>query len=69
MYTIYLFKEKNTGNIIYVGSSSRPAARMKEHLLSLNGKKKKTNIHKYMLENNLRLFKDVEVIWADIGKN
>ena len=65
MYMIYLFKEKLTGDIIYVGSSSRPAARLKEHNYQLQGLKKTNNIHSYMNKNNLKLYKDVEVIWVD----
>lgn len=65
MYLVYLFKEKNSNEVIYVGSSARPAERMKEHIQALNGKKNINNIHKYMIENDLRLYKDVEVIWVD----
>jgi predicted GIY-YIG superfamily endonuclease len=65
MYLVYLFKEKRTGKIIYVGSSSRPAARLKEHRAQLMGHKRANNIHKYMNENNLELYVDVEVIWVD----
>ena len=65
MYTIYLFKEKSNGEIIYVGSSARPSARLKEHNHQLSGSKPQNNIHKYMNEKGLKLYKDVEVIWCD----
>lgn len=69
MYLVYLFKEKETGNIIYVGSSSRPSARMKEHMAAINGEKTVQNVHSYMIENGLKLYKDVEVIWYDIAES
>ena len=31
MYIVYLFKEKETNEVIYVGSTSRPIVRLKEH--------------------------------------
>lgn len=64
-YVIYLFKEKKTNEIIYVGSTSRPATRMKEHLHQMNGIKKPSKIHEYMIERGLKLYKDVEIIWCD----
>lgn len=69
MYLVYLFKEKESGKIIYVGSSSRPSARMKEHHHQLNGMKKPSNIHKYMNEKGYKFYKDVEVIWVDSAEN
>lgn len=66
MYTVYLFREKATGKIIYVGSSSRPSARMKEHLLVLRGAKQNNQkIYSYMRDKGLQLYKDVEIIWVD----
>lgn len=67
MYIVYLFKEKRTDKIIYVGSSARPAARMKEHKQALLGLKKRSKIHRYMLQNNLEFYRDIEVIWVDYG--
>lgn len=66
MYLVYLFREKESGKVIYVGSSARPAARMKEHVATLEGRKP-TNmkVYDYMRENNLELYKDVEVVWVD----
>ena len=32
VYYIYLFREKKTGKVIYVGSSARPMERIKEHI-------------------------------------
>jgi predicted GIY-YIG superfamily endonuclease len=69
MYVVYLFKEKRTENIIYVGSSARPAERLKEHQQALDGKKPQSLVHKYMNENNLKLYRDVEVIFCDNGKD
>ena len=69
MYVVYLFREKKSGNVIYVGSSARPAERMKEHLQSLNGIKPKMKIHNYMLNNGLKLYRDVEVVWVDCANN
>jgi len=69
MYVVYLFKEKKTGRVLYVGSSARPAERMKEHMQSLMGMKARTKVHEYMVENHLKLYRDVEVIWVDSGKD
>jgi predicted GIY-YIG superfamily endonuclease len=69
MYVVYLFREKKTGHIIYVGSSARPAERLKEHQQALDGKKKQALIHRYMLQNNLKLYRDIEVIFCDSGKD
>lgn len=68
MYTVYLFKEKSSEEVIYVGSSARPSARMKEHIHQLNGSKSPNNIHRYMIEKGLKLYKDVEVIWVDCAE-
>ena len=66
MNLIYLFKEKSTNEIIYVGSSSRPSARMKEHIQTLKGDKQSNQkIYKYMNSKNLKFYIDVEVIWVD----
>jgi len=69
MYLVYLFKEKKSGNIIYVGSSSRPSARMKEHCAALRGDKPQQKIHQYMNKNNLEFYKDVDVIWCDVAND
>lgn len=69
MYLVYLFKEKKIGKVIYVGSSSRPAARMKEHCAALRGDKKQQKIHLYMNKKNLELYKDVDVIWCDVAND
>lgn len=69
MYLVYLFKEKSNNEVIYVGSSSRPSARLKEHNHQLNGMKKPNNIHKYMIEKGLKLYKDVSVEWVDCVDN
>lgn len=72
MYLVYLLREKQTGKVIYVGSSARPAARMKEHVHSLNGKKKLSEhfpLYDYMREHSLRFYKDVVVEWVDVAKD
>lgn len=70
MYTVYLFREKVTGKVIYVGSSARPSARMKEHLQILDERKPNNQkIYDYMRNNGLKFYKDVEVIWVDCADN
>jgi len=70
MYLIYLFKEKSNNTVFYVGSSARPSARMKEHLLCLNGSKQNNQkVYSYMKERNLQFYKDVEVIWVDCAES
>lgn len=69
MYLVYVFVEKESEKVIYVGSTARPSARIKEHNLSLAGKKPKGAIHNYMIKNNLKLYKDVEVRWIDCADN
>lgn len=65
MYSIYKFVEKSTDKVIYVGSTARFSARMKEHGLAIIGSKPQSKIHKYLAENNLQLYKDIEVIICD----
>lgn len=69
MYLIYLFKEKETGKVIYVGCSSRPSERMKEHIQAAE-KRKPTNmaIYKYMWEHDLEFYRDIEVVWTDCAE-
>lgn len=70
MYLVYLFKEKKTGEIIYVGSSARPAERMKEHVQAIDGRKKcNMPLYKYINSKGLKLYKDIEVIWVDAAKD
>ncbi len=52
MYIVYLFKEKETNEVIYVGSTSRPIVRLKEHKQQLLGMKPQNAIHRYMTEKN-----------------
>ena len=70
VYYIYLFREKNTGKVIYVGSSARPMERIKEHIQCAEFRKKtKYNNHQkiylYLRDNNLKLIKDVEIVWVE----
>lgn len=70
MYLVYLFREKKSGKVIYVGSSARPAARMKEHVASAEGQKPSNmKLYGYMRDNNLKFYKDVEVVWVDRAEN
>lgn len=64
-YFIYLFRVKATGDVIYVGSCRKLAERLNEHRRAFREPKHQLPIHKYMIENNLELFKDVEValVW------
>ena len=69
MYIIYLFKEKETGKVIYVGCSSRPSARMKEHIQAAEGRKRSNMaIYKYMNENDLEFYRDIEIVWVDCAE-
>lgn len=66
IYFVYLFREKITQKVIYVGSTSRPTERIKEHIQIAEGRKSNNqNIYKYLNENNLELFKDVEIVWVE----
>ena len=70
MYLVYLLKEKRKNKVIYVGSSARPAERMKEHLACLRGDKPNNQkIYHYMREHKLQFYKDVEIIWVDCASN
>ena len=67
MNTIYLFREKKTDKVIYVGSSSRVCKRLGNHIAQLRGDKAMQPIHHYMVDNNLILYKDVEVVLVDFA--
>lgn len=64
LHYVYIFVEKETEKVIYVGSTSRLSPRLKEHRECCEGKRKGTQyqkIHQYMNTNHLILFEDVEV--------
>ncbi len=61
MYYIYLFREKETGNVIYVGSTMYISNRLNEHRRAFREEKHELPIHTYMKGKNLKLFDDVEV--------
>lgn len=61
-FFIYLFRVKETQEVIYVGSTKAIGARLNEHRRAFKEEKHKLPIHKYMIENGLELFKDVEVV-------
>lgn len=66
VYYVYLFRVKENGNVIYVGSSVRPMERIKEHIQCSEGRKEtKQPIYKYMQENNFKLIDDVEIVWVE----
>lgn len=58
---VYVFVEKSSDTPIYVGSSSRLSARLKEHVESIRGSRRKQKIHAYMNLMGLELYRDVEV--------
>lgn len=60
-YFIYLFREKQTGSVIYVGSTRAIGKRLNEHRRAFREPKHELPIHTYMKQNNLKLFDDVEV--------
>ena len=60
-YVIYLFRVKKTQEVIYVGSTRNIGMRLNEHRRAFREPKHELPIHKYMMENNLELFTDVEV--------
>ena len=61
-YYIYIFRVKETQEVIYVGSTQNLGMRMNEHRRAFREPKHELPIHKYMKENNLALFTDVEVV-------
>ena len=68
-YFIYLFRIKETQEIIYVGSCKQISARLNEHRRSFREPERMAPIHKYMIENRLELFKDVEVVIVEYLDN
>ena len=60
-YCIYLFRVKETRTVIYVGSCKSISRRLNEHRRAFKESKRMLPIHKYMKEEHLELFKDVEV--------
>lgn len=66
---IYLFRVKADGRVIYVGSCRSLAPRLNEHRRSMREKNREAPIHRYMKENGLRLFSDVEVVIAEFLEN
>lgn len=62
---IYLFKEIKTGKVIYVGQTKYLGRRLNEHRQAISDTKNHTAIYLYMRENNLQLFKDIEICIVD----
>lgn len=69
-YYIYLFKIKETGRVIYVGSTWRIGNRINMHRRSMREPDRAQPIHKYLHANNLELIRDVEIDIVDtvLGK-
>lgn len=67
MYYVYILREKASNNVIYVGYTKYPTRRFKEHKESLddNHDRKCQDVHQYMKDNNLMLYKDVEISLID----
>ena len=66
VYYVYLFREKKSEKVIYVGSSARPMERIKEHIQASEGRKKTNQpIYKYIADNNLKLIDDIEIVWVE----
>jgi predicted GIY-YIG superfamily endonuclease len=69
MYYVYVFRIKETGKIIYVGSTRTIGERLNGHRRSTREIKREQPIHKYLKENNLHLLKDVEFSVIDYAEN
>lgn len=68
-YFVYLFRVKKTQEVIYVGSCKNISKRLNEHRRAFREPKHELPIHKYMMENNLELFTDVEVVIVEYSSN
>lgn len=68
-YFIYLFRIKETQEVIYVGSCRNISKRLAEHRRAFREPKHELPIHKYMKDNHLKLFDDVEVAIVEYSNN
>lgn len=68
-YYIYIFRIKETGKIVYVGSTRTIGERLNEHRRGMREERRSQPIHKYLKANNLELLKDVEYCIIDIANN
>lgn len=68
-YFIYLFRVKQTGEVIYVGSTRAIGKRLNEHRRAFRDSKYELPIHFYMKQNGLKLFNDVEVCIVEFLQN
>jgi hypothetical protein len=64
-YYVYIFRVKETGKVIYVGSTRTIGGRINEHRRSMREKNRRQPIHKYLIANHLELIKDVEICVID----
>lgn len=69
VYYIYLFRVNSTGEIIYVGSTAHMGERINGHRRAFREEKYQMPIHKYMIENGLRLFDDVSICVVECLEN
>ena len=68
LYYIYIFRVKKDGRVIYVGSSRTIGARINEHRRGMREKRREQPIHTYLLLNNIKLIKDVEISIIDTAR-
>lgn len=68
IYYIYTFSIKESGKVIYVGSTRQIGARINEHRRSQREKEREQPIHEYLNKNNLKLIKDVSINIIDMAE-
>lgn len=66
-YYIYLLQEKTTNNILYVGRTKFPMRRFQEHKKAI--KTSSAPLYKYIRENDLKLYDDINVIITEFIPN
>lgn len=66
IYYIYLFVEKKTDKVIYVGSTRHIGGRINDHRRGQRDKTREQPIHEYLNKNNLTLIKDVAITIVDM---
>lgn len=68
IYYIYVFRIKRNSEVIYVGSTSTIGERLNEHRRSFREERRRQPIHRYMIENDLKLLTDVEMAVIDFAE-
>ena len=66
VFFVYLFEERKTKKIICVGMTKYVGRRMREHKTDML--RKNNNLYVYMRDNDLELFKNVDVKLVDFCK-